>query len=140
VWIIPLSILSMFVFGGVSLWASFRGWGANLLAVAWSALFISLGWNFLRLGIFDRPEGLQGAWGWILPGVVFWIMGFAPLLRPLGAIYAKRRYGWEPTPGARIGMFGISLTPTQPAYVIAQAVGALAGVAGALALFHTIAG
>lgn len=53
-------------------------WGAIAL-LAWPALFISLGWNFLESG-FSPPdqEGLE--WGWLFCGVVFVVMGAVPLL------------------------------------------------------------
>jgi hypothetical protein len=50
-----------------------------LVTLAWPALFISLGWNFLEYGLW--PGDNSGVvWGWIIPGVVFEIMGIVPLL------------------------------------------------------------
>lgn len=52
----------------------------SLVGLAWSALFLSLGWNFFEFG-FNSPSpdgGLE--WGWLLCGVIFWLMGAAPLL------------------------------------------------------------
>ena len=47
--------------------------------LAWPALFLSLGWNFLEFG-FDPPGEDDGlVWGWIVCGVVFWLMGGLPL-------------------------------------------------------------
>jgi hypothetical protein len=53
-------------------------WGAIAL-LAWPALFISLGWNFLESGL-DPPgqDGLE--WGWLFCGVVFVALGAVPLL------------------------------------------------------------
>lgn len=141
VWMVPVSILALFAFGGLSLWASMRGWGTNPLTYAWSALFIALGWNFLRLGIFDRPEGLQGAWGWIVSGVAFWAMGLAPALGPMRRRLATARYGPDAArSGVTTGPFGLPRTPTSPAYVAAQVIGVIAGVVGGLALFGMVAG
>ena len=53
--------------------------GPNLAWLAWPALFISLGWNFLEYGI--DPPGPQGGivWGWLLCAVLFIVMGAGPL-------------------------------------------------------------
>ncbi len=46
---------------------------------AWAALFGSLGWNFIDYGVMNPPEsGIE--WGFAIPGVMFWVMGFGPLL------------------------------------------------------------
>ena len=45
----------------------------------WSALFLSLGWNFIEFSIYP-PDGSGIAWGWIICAVLFGLMGFAPLL------------------------------------------------------------
>lgn len=49
---------------------------AMLPLLAWPALFLSLGWNFLEFGI-GAPGGL--ALGWLVPGVMFVLMGGVPL-------------------------------------------------------------
>jgi hypothetical protein len=78
----PLSILGLFIFGGLALWAGAQlgaGW-AGLVALAWPALFLSLGWNFLEYGL--APPGAEPgelAWGWLLCAVVFGLMGGVPL-------------------------------------------------------------
>ncbi len=72
------------------------GYGA-LATLAWPALFISLGWNFLEYGIFPPEETGGPVIAWIFCGVVFWIMGGAPLVLALGiAGAAGRRPGGEP--------------------------------------------
>ena len=57
----------------------------------WAALFGALGFNFLQLG-FDPPESMSsgGATGWIVCGVVFWLMalgGLIPGLMALGSYF-----------------------------------------------------
>lgn len=53
--------------------------GPNLTWLAWPALFISLGWNFLQYGI-DPPGPESGPiWGWLICAVVFLAMGVVPL-------------------------------------------------------------
>lgn len=52
----------------------------GVLFLAWPALFGVLGLNFLVYG-FDPPGDEAGwAWGWLICGVVFWVMAFGPLL------------------------------------------------------------
>ena len=54
--------------------------GPRLTLLAWSALFLSLGWNFWEYGL-NPPDGSDGlVWGWIICGVVFVAMGGFPLL------------------------------------------------------------
>jgi hypothetical protein len=71
------------LFGSVGLIVLFGsrfggGWG-GLGLLGWPALFISLGWNFLEFGV--RPPDDSGlAWGWLICGVVFVIMGALPLV------------------------------------------------------------
>jgi hypothetical protein len=61
--------------------------------LGWPALFISFGFNFFQYGI-DPPGDFAGPeWGWIVPGVVFWVMGGVPLL--LGIV------GWQAATSGR---------------------------------------
>ena len=56
-----------------------RGYGA-IVFLAWPALFLSLGWNFLDYGL-DPPGGQDGVEiGWLVCAVVFFAMGGLPLL------------------------------------------------------------
>jgi hypothetical protein len=78
----PLSI-----FAGLGS-AALMGWKGSqigspfgsLVALAWPALFISLGWNFLEFALWPPPPDTGIVWGWLIPGVIFEIMGFVPLL------------------------------------------------------------
>jgi hypothetical protein len=78
----PLSIFGLFIFGGLAWWGGASigfGWAA-LISLAWPALFLSLGWNFLEFGL--RPPGGQPGeivWSWLFCGVVFGLMGGLPL-------------------------------------------------------------
>lgn len=49
---------------------------AAVAALAWPALFLSLGWNFLEYGVW-APGGPE--FGWLIPGVLFVLMGGVPL-------------------------------------------------------------
>ena len=72
----------------------------NLVWLAWPALFLSLGWNFLQYGI-DPPGPDSGPiWGWLICGVLFVIMGGGPLLLGIWAI-RKGENVRERVPGAK---------------------------------------
>ena len=78
----PVSIFGLFIFGGLALWggASIGGAWAALISLAWPALFLSLGWNFLEFGL-RPPGGAPGeiVWSWLFCAVVFGLMGGVPL-------------------------------------------------------------
>lgn len=74
--------------------------GPAFLLLAWSALFLALGANFLEYGI-DPPAPATGlAWGWLICAVVFLLMGGLPLIYMLR--YA-REFFWEGGEGNRRG-------------------------------------
>jgi len=72
----PMGFLS----AGVIVWKGVRLGGPwpGLAALAWPALFLGLGWNFLESGLAP-PGGGGPEWGWLIPGVLFVIMGAVPL-------------------------------------------------------------
>lgn len=81
-------VFGLLIFGGLLVAASgwFGGWrlsGVGLLL--WAALFGALGWNFIDLGL-NPPENMSGAVGWIICGVVFWLMALGGLIPGLLAI------------------------------------------------------
>ena len=78
-WIIPVSILVSLIFIGLNIYASTRVGGLIILALAWPATFLSLGWNFLEFA-FKSTKGQGLVWGWLVCGVVFVIMGGLPLV------------------------------------------------------------
>jgi hypothetical protein len=93
-WMAPVSI---FVgLGAVLLYAvaCLRLPGPRLVLLAWPALFLSLGWSFWEYGL-DPPEGASGvAVGWIVCGVVFVLMGGAPLLLFVTSATARHDLFW----------------------------------------------
>jgi hypothetical protein len=91
--LVPLSILGGLVFFGLYLFKNRLG-GPNLAILAWPALFLSLGWNFLQFGL--DPPGDQGVvGGWIFCGIVFVLMGAGPLV-PVLSGRGIRRTLWGP--------------------------------------------
>jgi hypothetical protein len=80
------------IFGGLAFGfvASIGGFGlggiwAATPILAWSALFGSLGWNFMEYGLFAAPDG-EIVWGWLIPGLMFWAMAAFPLLALLPVV------------------------------------------------------
>jgi hypothetical protein len=77
-------IFGLFGFGGLMVWkgAVLGDPYSWLVALAWPVLFLSLGWNFLQYALSTpKEEGI--VWGWLIPGVLFVIMGAAPVLAVL---------------------------------------------------------
>jgi hypothetical protein len=62
----------------------------SLPFLAWPALFCSLGWNFLQYGLFSPPEGQGIVWSWLIPGILFELMGLVPLWGWLVAMRSAR--------------------------------------------------
>ncbi len=74
---IPAGVIGLFIamLGGAK---AAKG-AAGLLLLAWPALFISLGFNFIDYAI-DPPENMDGTVGWWICGVIFGLMGLPALL------------------------------------------------------------
>jgi len=66
--------------------AAGRYGAVGLGGLFWPALFLSLGWNFFEYGI-DPPFEGGTAWGWIVPGILFVIMGAVPLFLVLPMMF-----------------------------------------------------
>jgi len=99
IWIFPVSMLLMMASIFVSMFASSRISGPNIMALSWSALFISLGWNFVEFG-FGIGMGGWLAPGWIICAVLFAVMGLVPLFFVVRAFikhFTKRSGFMEPS-------------------------------------------
>jgi hypothetical protein len=80
--LLPLSIFVGLGSAGLMGWEGSKlgsPWAA-LVGLAWPALFISLGWNFLEFALspVGGADGIE--LGWLIPGVLFVIMGAVPLI------------------------------------------------------------
>ncbi|MBJ7457780.1 MAG: hypothetical protein JHD02_01195 [Thermoleophilaceae bacterium] len=82
------------IFGGLvfaAILVGASGWygGVKLSGVGlllWAALFGALGYNFIPLGLNPPPSLNGGAAGWIISGVVFWLMALGGLIPGLMAL------------------------------------------------------
>jgi hypothetical protein len=92
--LIPLAVFAGLGSAGLVGWkgAVLGGPWAGLVLLAWPGLFISLGWNFLEFAFFP-PDSSGIELGWLIPGVIFVIMGAAPLLGFLPGSSASRALG-----------------------------------------------
>jgi hypothetical protein len=80
---IPLAMVGG-IFGGaimvlLNIVLAKRGGTPSLVLLAWPALFLSLGYNFLDFGL-NPPDDSGLVWGWLICAVVFGLMGGLPLL------------------------------------------------------------
>jgi hypothetical protein len=106
-----LGIFGLFGFGALAMAAGARVGGyAGLPLLAWTALFASLGWNFLDYGILNPPPDAGIVWGWLIPGVMFEVMAWGPLLFVAAAWREARRSGRPFTP-SQTGMTGVLRRP-----------------------------
>lgn len=76
-----LGAFGLFAFGGLGMVAGSRiGGYAWLPLLAWTGLFATLGWNFLEYGVINPPAGQGIEWGYAIPGVLFELMAWAPVV------------------------------------------------------------
>jgi hypothetical protein len=91
--LMPLGMMggmaAAFVMGGTG--DTIGGAYGSLAFLAWPAVFISLGWNFLEYGVSPPPPEDGPVLGWIFTGIVFVLMGGAPLVAALGIVGASGR-------------------------------------------------
>jgi len=82
----PLALIGgsfgLFAAAGLMIWFGSRLGGRYVFLVflGWPALFVSLGFNFLQFGLNPPEGGASPEWGFLIPGILFWIIGLGPLL------------------------------------------------------------
>lgn len=94
--VMMLGIFGGLIFLGIYV---FNAIGVNLGALAWPALFLSLGWNFLVYGL-DPPVGDVSV-GWLVCAVLFGLMGGVPLVIGLWAWRNGRTKEWRSVQATR---------------------------------------
>ena len=114
--------------------------GKRCAILAWPGLFLALGWNFLQFGLpkHTHGEGVDHGWqaGFLVPGILFIIMGIVPLIVVLpGLLRTLRGVPEEPVlhhPGGLtfdpngLGTYSMQgPPPTHPGYAAAGPPGGL---------------
>ena len=76
-----LGVFGLFGFGALGMVVGARMGGYGWLPLlAWTGLFAVLGWNFLDYGLVNPPEGQGIEWGYVIPGVMFQLMAWVPVV------------------------------------------------------------
>jgi hypothetical protein len=79
IWLFPVCIILMVMSILLAVFTGAMSGRPNIMILSWSALFISLGWNFLEFG-FGIGMGGGIAWGWAVCAALFIPMGAFPLV------------------------------------------------------------
>ena len=90
-WIMPASIFAGIFFLVLYVMNSDFLGGLNLGFLAWPALFLSLGWNFLEYALLKN----RVAWAWLFCGLLFLLMGGLPLWGFMRTAFRERRLRLE---------------------------------------------
>jgi len=77
IWIAPVSIVTGMIFVFIHWIAARKLQCLSIHALAWPALFLSLGYNFWEFG-FNPPGGGTSV-AWLICGALFWLMGAVPV-------------------------------------------------------------
>ncbi|HEX3618425.1 MAG TPA: hypothetical protein VHU61_17900 [Solirubrobacteraceae bacterium] len=104
-------MLGVFLIGGIALAAtSAAGWSPlGFGLAAWVVVFGALGYNFISLGT-NPLHGSSGSGGWIVTGIVFWLMALGGAVPAVALAAEWLRRGGSPEP------------PPSPAFPIVRAV------------------
>lgn len=111
-WMIPVSIVGGLAAAGVwvwGLWILDRGSPLPLAMPAWGALFGALGWNFMEYALDPPGSGGGPEWGWLVCGVVFWLMALPGVFALRGAVRYARSAGVRGRWGLGATAAGIAL-------------------------------
>lgn len=104
-------MIGMFAAAGLIVWfgSQIGKRAASVVALGWPALFLSLGLNFLEYALYPPDAEPAPVWGWLIPGVLFWVMGGAPLAVGLLA-WREARAG---RPGNRLTRQVVTSVPSK---------------------------
>jgi hypothetical protein len=97
--LLPVGILGMLVSAGCYLAGTrmLGGWTGMAGLLVWAALFGTLGWNFIDLGLHP-PAGMNGGGGWLFSGVTFWLMAAGGLIPAIVSAAGWLLRGGRPQP------------------------------------------
>jgi len=103
---IPMVMLGG-IFGGLTFLAVYalKGlpFGPRLTLLAWPALFLSLGWNFLDFGLNPPGEESGVSVSWLFCAVVFGLMGGVPLVFLFTRAGLRATFAADGTPRTLVG-------------------------------------
>lgn len=135
--ILPVSIILLMASGGASMYFSHRLKGPGLLPFAWAGLFLSLGYRFVSAGA-GRVDPFPA---WVFCGVLFIVMGTAPLAWiPVGRMQRRRLERILPGLYRAADAAGAGPTAGSTVYWTCAATGAVSGVITGFLLYRAIAG
>ena len=99
------------IFGGLACLGIYAvsAYPVNLTALAWPALFLSLGWNFLDYGI-NPPDDSGASVGWLICAVIFGLMGGVPLVIGIVAVVQGKEEKLRTMDRARLRGIGAKTT------------------------------
>jgi hypothetical protein len=117
-WILPVAFIGLFVFPTThGIFASrIRGFG--LIYATWCAVWLSIGATTFWYGL-NPPNGNGLAWGWLIMGGVFLLVGLGSAWLYLSYLRSPDREPWEMPTNQRI--------PYAVLVAVALAVGVVAG-------------
>ena len=113
---VPLAMIGgmfgLFGAAGLIVWFGSRigKAAASIVALGWPALFLVLGFNFMDYAVHPPDTEPTPVWGWLIPGIIFWVMGGAPLAIGLLA-WRESRAG---RPGNRLSRQVATSIPSRP--------------------------
>lgn len=113
---VPLALIGglfgLFGAAGLIVWFGSRigKTAASIVALGWPALFLVLGFNFMDYAVHPPDTEPTPVWGWLIPGILFWVMGGAPLAIGLLA-WREARAG---RPGNRLSQQVATSIPNRP--------------------------
>src|SRR3954454_23309265 len=88
-----LAVFGLFLFGGLAMvGAAGTGGYGWIPLIAWTGLFATLGWNFLDYGLVHPPEGEGIEWGYVIPGVLFQLMAWIPVVVLVAGLRQRSRW------------------------------------------------
>lgn len=135
VWVVPVSIIAGIIFVFIQHFQAKKTGGLSFLFLAWPALFLSLGYNFMEF-TFTFQKG-HVVWAWLICGILFIVMGGVPLLIVLSTMIKKKS---PRVLAGRLPANPSSQIPRQTFPVILSLVSAAAGIYCAILFFRGLSG
>ena len=130
IWLLPGAIIALVIAMQTSKGLSDSRDTPSLMLLAWSALFLTLGWNFLEFGL-RAPGGGGLLIGWLIGAAAFFLTGGGGLYAFRESLKAQRELDQDKAD--RTGVYPVR--PGFRAYQIANGIALVAGVAAGWGLF-----